>query len=207
MSSISDTARLAAGRRTLLALILISALPFVAAWLLIAFPDWRPDGRSQRGELFNPVTPLAGEVFEDLAGRSSDLTALRGKWTLAWLGTVPCDATCDRPLGLLQRVRRLLGEHSRDAQVLAILLQPPADPAWRARMQNDAGTRVIVGPRETLVALDTQLRGSPPSDTAPARFFILDPQGRLVLRYAGDAPWRDILEDLQHLLRYVKPNG
>src|SRR5690606_2855669 len=115
--------------------VLVCGLPFVAAWLLMAFPDWRPDGRSQRGELFDPATQLAGEVFHDLAGTAFEPQALHGRWSLAWLGVEPCDAACDRPLGLLQRVRRLLGEHSRDAQVLAILLQPPADPAWRARMQ------------------------------------------------------------------------
>ncbi|HMM77239.1 MAG TPA: hypothetical protein PJ986_16145 [Gammaproteobacteria bacterium] len=200
MNASPDTARLAAGRRSLLALVLVCALPFVAAWLLMAFPDWRPEGRSQRGELFDPVVPLAGDVFHDLAGASFEAQALNGKWTLAWLATEPCDAACDRPLGVLQRVRRLLGEHTRDAQVLAILLQPPADPAWRARMQADRMTRVIAGPPATLTALAAQLR----ADTASARFFILDPRGRLVLRYAGDAPWREMLEDLQHLLRYVK---
>lgn len=200
MSAGPTTVQLAAGRRSLVALFLVCALPFVAAWLLMAFPEWRPGGHSQRGELFDPVVPLAGEGFHDLSGKPFSADALHGKWTLVWLGSEPCDAACDRPLGLLQRVRRLLGEHSRDAQVLAILLHTPADPAWHARMQADERTRVIAGPPATLSALSAQLA----ADDAPARFFIVDPRGRLVLRYTGDAPWRDMLDDLQHLLRYVK---
>ena len=204
MNARPETAQLAAGRRSLVALILVCALPFVAAWLLMAFPDWRPGGHSQRGELYDPVAPLAGEVFQDLAGREFTADALHGKWTLAWLGSEACDTACDGPLGMLQRVRRLLGEHSRDAQVLAILLQPPADPAWRARMEADSMTRQIAGPPATLTALSAQLEAGLTPGAAPARFFVLDPRGQLVLRYAGDAPWRDMLDDLQHLLRYVK---
>lgn len=204
MNEDRDAARRAAGRRQFIALVLICALPFVGAWLLMAFPELRPQAQSQRGELLRPVVPLAGETYLDLGGREFGPAALRGRWTLAWLGTEACDASCDRPLGVLQRVRRLLGENSRDAQVLAVLLEPPADEAWRERMAVDAGTRVIAGPPATLAALDRQLRaGEAPSATA-ARFFILDPHGQVVLRYAGDAPYQDILEDLKHLLRYVK---
>ena len=203
MNNDAEAARLTAGRRHFIALVLICALPFVGAWLLMAFPELRPAGHAQRGELLDPVAPLAGAPYQDLDGREFGLPALGGKWTLAWLGTRPCDAACDGPLGLLQRVRRLLGENSRDAQVLAVLLEPPADPAWRARMAADGGTRIIAGPPAALAALDVQLRGGVAAADA-ARFFIVDPRGNLVLRYAGEAPWQDMLEDLKHLQRYVK---
>ena len=186
---------------TLVVLIVLCGLPFVGAWLLMSFPELRPGGHSQHGTLYQPVAPLAANQFVDLKGQAFALDALQGKWTLAWLGTAPCDAQCDRPLGTLQRIRRALSEDANKAQVLGILTVPPADAVWRARMQDDTLTRIIAGPDSTLTALVAQLRGAP--EAAQAAYFLIDPRGNLVLHYAADVDYKDILADLRHLIRYV----
>jgi len=186
---------------TLMALIVLCGLPFAGAWLLMSFPELRPGGRSQHGTLYAPVAPLAATQFIDLKGEAFGLDALQGKWTLAWLGTAPCDARCDRPLGTLQRIRRALSEDANKAQVLGILTVPPADSAWRARLENDSRTRIIAGPDSALATLVAQLRGS--SGANEAAYFLIDPRGNLVLHYAPDVDYKDILADLRHLIRYV----
>jgi cytochrome oxidase Cu insertion factor (SCO1/SenC/PrrC family) len=190
-------------QRTLLALALMCALPFVGAWLLMSFPGLRPSGHSQHGVLYEPVAPLAATQFVDLNGRPFGIDVLQGKWTLAWLGTAPCDAQCDRPLGTLQRIRRALSEDAGKAQVLGILTVPPTDPAWRQRMADDTRTRIIAGPDSAVAALLAQLRGASQPDAAQAAYFLIDPRGYLVLRYAPDVDYKDILADLRHLIRYV----
>lgn len=186
---------------TLVALVVLCGLPFVGAWLLMSYPGLRPAGHSQHGTLYAPVAPLAVREFIDLQGQRFGFEAFEGKWTLAWLGTTPCDARCDVPLGSLQRIRRALSEDANKAQVMGILTVPPADAEWRKRMENDRLTRVIAGPEAALSALVTQLRAG--SEPARASYFLIDPRGNLVLRYAADVGYKDILADLRHLIRYV----
>lgn len=187
---------------TLVAVILLCGLPFVGAWLLMSFPELRPGGHSQHGTLFDPVAPLAAREFVDLQGQALKVEALYGKWTLAWLGTTPCDARCDVSLGTLQRIRRALSEDANKAQVVGILSVPPVDAAWRARMQGDRLTRIIAGPDAALAALVAQMQGRSAGGVAPA-YFIIDPRGNLVLHYADGTNYKDILADLRHLIRYV----
>ncbi|MBK8961186.1 MAG: SCO family protein [Proteobacteria bacterium] len=188
---------------TLVALILLCGLPFVGAWLLLSYPQLRPQGHSQHGTLYEPVVPLAATEFVDLKGQRFGLEALQGKWTLAWLGTTPCDARCDVPLGTLQRVRRALSEDANKAQVVGVLTVPPADAAWRARMEDDTLTRIIAGPEQALQALVGQMRPGTEIEAARAAYFLIDPRGNLVLSYAPNVEYKDILADLRHVIRYV----
>ena len=40
-------------------------------------------------------------------------------------------------------------------------------------------------------------------DTAGHRVYVVDPTGRIILRYPADAEPRDILKDMERLLRYA----
>ena len=36
------------------------------------------------------------------------------------------------------------------------------------------------------------------------RIFIVDPQGKLILAYPPNPPWKDVLKDLEQLLKVVQ---
>jgi cytochrome oxidase Cu insertion factor (SCO1/SenC/PrrC family) len=55
----------------------------------------------------------------------------------------------------------------------------------------------------TAVATDATARTAFDLDTAGHRVYVVDPTGRIILRYPADAEPRDILKDMERLLRYA----
>ena len=41
-------------------------------------------------------------------------------------------------------------------------------------------------------------------DVSEGRIYIIDPQGQLILSYPENPPWKDVIKDLQHLVKIVQ---
>lgn len=149
--------------------------PLLLAWSLYLKPDWQPPARLQHGQLLRNMTlPVApGEQLD---------SRLRGYWTLLYLQQGPCRDRCRAQLNLLERIRVAQGEAKRRVQ--RVLLQ-------------SGGARLQVSRQ---VAEGSLIRVS--GDVADAgAVYLLDPEGRPVLRYPPGFEPMGLVKDLQHLLR------
>jgi hypothetical protein len=183
-------------------MVAIFAAPVIAAWFFYLNPQFLPAGRTNLGELIEPVVPIPPELsLVTPAGDSFDRGMLEGKWTLTYLAGGDCDEPCMKRLVDLRQVRLALGESSLSIERLALITDPGATELAASLEEDFDGMRVALtdaagGAR----LLDLLGEGAAGLD----RVYILDPMANLMMRYASDAPAKDTLKDMGRLLKASK---
>jgi len=201
-----DTVGGAVGRRRSLwplwAMIAVFAAPILAAWFYFLFPEYLPETRSNRGEVLKPAVTLPeGLDLSTMDGEPFDPASIEGAWTLVYLAAGSCDQACIDHLMQIRQIRLGLGEGRKLVERL-LLIGDPNGPVEQALIDEAfAGMGVAHMDAGGLAALLGAL-GSGPEGLG--RVYLLDPQGRLAMRYAADAPPKDILKDLERLLKGSK---
>lgn len=178
------------GRRTLLLLAVVSALPVLVAYLV--YRNWHPERSVNQGELI-ATHRLPSGLLTDLAGKSFSSDMLSGKWQLVTIQPPSCDERCQRSLYYIRQVRLTQGENmdrvgrlwllseagTPDAKLLAehpgLLVAKPQDPAW--------------------------LSAFPAKQDVSAHIYLVDPLGNFVLRYDDGVDPKGMIKDLTRLLK------
>lgn len=186
-------------RVQLAAIALVFLGPLVLAFGLYYGGAWLPRARVNRGTLIEPARPLPAASLPTPAGTPTGPDFLRGKWSLVLIVGEHCDARCRATLEELRRVRLAL---ERDgSRVRRVLLGqpgccaegevgPPAADLTVAWLDEGAGTALAAR-----FAAD----GAPLADGG--RVWLVDPLGNLMLTYAPGSDLKDLLKDLEKLLR------
>jgi hypothetical protein len=154
--------------------------PAPLAWL--AHQVWTPAAAASYGELLQPAVPrLAG--MTDAAGRPADLSSLRGRWVLLTVANGACGPACRQQLDLARRVRLAQGREMR--RVARMLIQASA-----AAPVSEPDLHSYQAPGEVLAIWPD-----------PARTYLVDPLGRVMLRFPAAADGKGMLRDLRQLLK------
>jgi hypothetical protein len=176
-------AELITKRIKLLLLMSLFAAPALAAW--VAHKVWQPAAGNNYGELLQPSAPrLAG--MTDAAGRPADLAALRGRWVLLTVVNGECGVDCRQQLYLGRQVLIAQGRE-RERVVQALIQADAAAPA------EQPGLNIYRVPAVALAAWP-----------GPVRTYIVDPLGRVMLRFPAAADGKGMLRDLRQLLKASK---
>ena len=163
--------------RLLVLVIALFALPFAVAGGLF-YGGWQPERTANRGAL---VVPPVALPLADLQPAVDP----QGRWLLVLAAGGDCTATCLRRIDELRRIQvSLYKEMNRVRRLVLVDGLPPAELVALGQQQPD----LLIVRR-------------PASWARLAAIHVLDPQGRLVLDYAEDAPPRDIYSDLERLLK------
>lgn len=193
------SARMPATRASLMPLwimIVIFALPMLAAWWLFFNPEYLPEGRKNHGELIDPVLPLDGRFgLQGLRGDAFDPRSLEGQWVLVTVTEGACDAACMEQLIAMRQIRLAVGEDRYVVDRLWVTTDAAGATDLAGRF---SGMHVALIGERGIEALREAL---PAGDRAESRIHILDPMGRLMMRYDADAPAEHVLRDLEHLLK------
>jgi hypothetical protein len=176
--------------------------------LLLAFilyysgADWRPSGRTNRGELIQPPRPLRSVELPTADGPPLSPDAWRGKWTLVYIGDGRCDERCREALTLMRQTRLALNADMARVQRVLLATGNCCDRNYLdaehpglelASVDNDAGAQLLAT--------------FPDAQSAPlaGRIYIVDPLGNLMMRHAPAATpgtlSKGLLEDLRKLLK------
>lgn len=178
-----------ADRIKLLLLMALFAAPALVAW--IARDVWRPSGMNNYGELVEPRAPrIAGLV--DVAGSPADLGALRGHWVLLTVVGGDCDEACREEIHLGRQVRIAQGrEQGRVARaVVGVSVRQMDVPG-----ADEPDLKIYAAPGEALSAW---------TGGGPARTYVMDPLGRVMLRFPADPEGKGMVRDLRQLLKASK---
>lgn len=163
--------------RLLVLVVALFALPFAVAGGLF-YGGWQPERTANRGVL---VVPPLALPLADLQPAVDP----QGRWLLVLAAGRDCAADCLRRIDELRRVQvSLYKEMNRVRRLVLVDDQPSAELSALARQQPD----LLIARR-------------PASWSRIYAVHVLDPQGRLVLDYAAEAPPRDIHSDLERLLK------
>ena len=191
----------ARSRLTLLLVFALFATPVLIAWLaFFAFPDWRPDGSTNHGELIQPPRALHFAPLPRVEGEPLVEDFLRGKWTyVLWVGA-ECGTGCQEQLARMHQVRLAQGKNIDRVQRL-LLVQGMEESALRELQGHYPGLAIAHGAtgmsgllREFQLARDEEVLSG-------GYLYLVDPLGNLMMRYRADLEPRGIVKDLERLLR------
>lgn len=191
------------GRGTMLALLLVTGLPFMLAMYLFYNPQVLDGiGTKNRGQLVQPTIAMPPMQLQTLDGRTFDTERLKGNWSLLMLAASDCDANCQQNLFHLRQIRRAMGEGRYHVQRLMLLTDTRNTTGLAKQLEPFEGTEVLTGPADARAQLLKSLAVNGPADEG--RIYTIDPQGRLVLSYPANPPWKDVMKDLQQLVKVVQ---
>ena len=180
-------------------MVAVFAAPVIAAWFFYLNPEYLPSGRTNKGELIEPAVTLSPELgLFTPEGNELDRNRLKGKWTLVHVAGGECDDTCLEHLIAMRQIRLALGESQMSVERLLIMTVPSAiDVGAKLAGDLDGMYVALTDAAGGAMLLDRLGEGA----AALGRTYILDPMGNLMMRYAPDAPAKDVLKDMERLLK------
>jgi hypothetical protein len=183
----------------LLALLFLGPLLVAAAMYFGGFGQ--PDGRVNRGELIVPPRPVPMAALPSPAG-TTEPHFLRGRWSLVHVADGPCTGACAAALAELRTIRLAL---DRDApRIQRVLLVDAAEfgPAVAEHADGSFVAASIAGAEGAAVRETFGLGGTPAAGSG--RLYVVDPNGNLMMSYAPPIEQRDVVKDLEKLLKLSK---
>jgi hypothetical protein len=180
--------------------IIWTAIPFVIliglAWpatkTLITYNYWQPQGAMNYGDVIS-ARPLSDPPLRHLDQSAFKLSELRGKWILLQLDQADCAAACQAKLYDMRQVRFAQGSAmERVERVWLILDEAPLETLL---MREYDGTRMLRAAGSPLLA------EFPPADGARDHIYLIDPLGKLILRFPKNADPRKMHKDMARLLK------
>lgn len=175
----------------LLALVFFGPL-FLAAGMYFTGPSFQPAGRTNHGDLLQPVIPIADE----LPGASL-LDNIGGRWLLIYSNSGACEEACERALYVLRQSRLTLG-NDRD-RLGRVLLRRESAPDTVNPGEDYAGTTILID--DTLAEW---LQVKKPEAAASGGYFLVDPLGNLVMYFSPEIDPAAMIEDIEHLLEFSR---
>jgi len=205
----SDTSSPASGQaprrsiRPLVAVLLISLAPVVAAVLVYFNPDWRPEGSSNYGTLVDPQRhiPDARELpLTTLDGQPFDLASLQGQWVLVAADGAACPESCARKLFILRNIHASQGKNVERVTRVWFITDDAAVPdkvieAYQGTIMLRADPRLLA---RFLAPAETGPAALAPGLTGP--MWVIDPLGNLMMQFPPDADPLKVRKDIGKLI-------
>ncbi|WP_428607706.1 SCO family protein [Sedimenticola sp.] len=183
----------------MLLLILLFGLPPTAGWVFIMNPQWLPDKHKNRGVLVSPPRPLQPLALTDENDQPFDWNSVTGHWILIAHNRGVCETTCQQQLHALRQIRRAAG--AERVRIDRLLIQ---DGGTTDAVTNSPSTYAD-GAKIVYLSADQQDRFnalfSIPGINQAHATYLADPNGMLMMGYAETSPTKDILKDLETLLK------
>ena len=189
------------GRRTMLIIAALFLGPvLVAAAIHFLSDGWRPEGRTNHGELLSPVIQLsqpgADALIAGALPAEDEAGLLRGTWWFVHVAPEGCHAACAEALYRSRQIWLALGR--RNAAVRRMLITdelPPRSDEFTAAhpdllvLDADADAALVE-------ALSTTDEGT--------ELYLVDPAGQLVLVYPEGYEGKGVIEDVKKLLKLTR---
>lgn len=189
----------------LVLLVLACGLPMAAAWVFYLNPDLLPEKRGNFGKLIEPPYPLRHIRLLTAAGKDFRIEEVRGRWSLLWLTSQPCDSECGSYLHRMRNLRIALRENSAGLRSFAIPLTGSGTDTWIKKETEFPDTILLTGSENELRDLAAQFATAAGlSASRTDGFYLVDPLGNLMMRYDTNADFKGILKDLERLLKYSR---
>ncbi|MGI9248227.1 MAG: hypothetical protein ACR2QI_04390 [Woeseiaceae bacterium] len=173
-------------------LVLIASVFFgpliLAAWLYFSGAGLQPAGRTNHGELLQPLTSI-----RDTLPDSAINEHLGGFWLLIYSNNGVCDPVCENALYILRQSRLMLGKDMERLARVFLHGDTPPDTVFLA--DEHAG---LITLRDS--SFSVLLKNKKPAELSAGGYFLVDPLGNLVMYFQPDIDPGDMVEDIEHLL-------
>ena len=187
-------------------------------------------GTANSGEILSNPMNIRNHQFIASDGSETSLDALEPKWTFLVVNSgETCDTTCSELLYLTRQIRIAIGRDFHRIQRV-VVVDAPADiiriqpstgtegaeegiEAGGVTSAADTASNIVAVSATTLLGLtesehpDAHVWQAGAEPVVPARhvaesaWYLVDPSGWVMMRYASDVNYRDVIGDLKFLLK------
>lgn len=126
-------------------LILLFALPAIAAWFFYFNPQWLPQGRTNHGELIDPPRAIGSLTMQTAENGVFDWGLLKDQWTMTTVAVGRCDDKCLEQLIKVRQIRRAMAANRQRIERLLILLPDASGNLELPSLDGLEGTHLAVG--------------------------------------------------------------
>lgn len=186
------------GRRMLLFLVVLFALPVLVVVLMYRF-DVRPSG-SSHGQLITPPVELRLPSLHTAQGTAFQAAQWKTKWSIVFIDSSGCTQSCQEHVHLLRQVHVALNKEIDRVQRILILNQPASADTLTALTSQYPDLAVLSGNDVAPLVRQFDLPGQPAATSE--RVYLVDPLGNLMMSYPKDYNPKGLLDDLTRLLKY-----
>jgi hypothetical protein len=172
----------------LVALVFLGPL-VVAAWLYNQGESHAPSGRTNHGELLEPIINVSTSLSS-----AGILEKKDHGWLLVYANTASCDDPCRRALYTYRQARLMLGKEMD--RVRRVFLHGDTLPDTVFLAEEHPGLITIEDS-----SLSGLLNNKRPADLPAGGYFLIDPHGNLVMYFRPDLDPAEMVDDIKHLLR------
>lgn len=190
-----------AGKRKLLILALLFALPAALAFILYT-SGWRPAVTANHGELVQPARPIGDVTLDTLDGKRLTFSKPDKKWALVYFGSAHCLARCEQDLYKMRQVHLAQGKEADRIERVFVVTDATALDLLRYTLKDHPGMIVLVGPPAAVRQIAGQF-GVPAGGALDGldRIYLVDPLGNFMMHYPPDADASGMRKDLARLLK------
>ena len=125
-------------------LILLFALPAIAAWFFYFNPQWLPQGRTNHGDLIDPPRAIASLRVQTTESGVFDWGLLKDQWTMTIVAVGRCDDKCIERLIKVRQIRRAMAANRQRIERLLILLPDASGNLELPSLEGLEGTHLAV---------------------------------------------------------------
>lgn len=168
-------------------------LPLLLSFWMYYGTAWRPASHVNHGELISPARPLGAVKLPLLAGAPGSGSLFHRNWSIVYIGSGQCDASCRNSLYVMRQTRIALNRDMPRVDRVFLVTSACCDHSFLAR--EHAGMVVVDASGANASDL---LREFP--DDRESSLFIVDPLGNLMMRFDTRQNAKGLLQDLQKLL-------
>lgn len=161
----------------------------VAAWLYTQGESYAPSGRTNHGELLEPIVDVSDHLSALAVAGQQDRS-----WLLIYANTASCDDPCRNALYTYRQARLMLGKEMD--RVRRIFLHGDTLPDTVFLTEEHPGLITIEDS-----SLSGLLNNKRPAELPAGGYFLIDPNGNLVLYFQPDLDPARMVDDIKHLLR------
>ena len=177
------------GRIQLFLISLVFFGPLIlAAWLYFSGAGLRPDGRTNHGELLEPMVNIGEMLPESAINKIGD-----GRWLLIYANDSVCDVACEDTLHILRQSRLMLGQDMD--RLVRVFLHGISMPDTLFITDEHQGLITLIDG-----GLSDLLTKKRPAELAAGGYYLIDPLGNLVMYFRPDIDPAEMVEDIEHLL-------
>lgn len=181
-------------------LVLLFALPAIAAWFFYFNPQWLPQGRTNHGELIDPPRAVGSLALQTAESGVFDWGPLKDQWTMTVVAQGRCDEKCIEQLIQVRQIRRAMAANRQRIERLLILIPDASGNLELPSLQGLEGTHLALaastdGPEilELFAAKAATLDNS---------LFLIDPMVELMMVHdMSNIKSKQVLHDLEVLLK------
>jgi cytochrome oxidase Cu insertion factor (SCO1/SenC/PrrC family) len=188
------------GRLRLVLIGAVFASSVVGASVLF-WSGWRSDRLTVNGTLIEPAHEVADVDVAVLDGKPMRFSALRGHWLLLYVGSSECKSDCERALYNMRQSIAALGRHAHRVRSAMVITDRHAFDRLRFQLKEYPDVIPLTGSSADIGRLTQEFGvGALNSATSPARIYVVDPSGKLMLSYPADAKPDGLYDDMKRLL-------